>query len=94
MKNGSICSKHGDILSMAIDIQKLVLQCTEDGQNMERGLQEKNKEIRDLEKQLSESENALSEALYQIDSLKESLKVAELAEESLKEMVSKWENEE
>lgn len=84
MKNGTICSKHEDIKDYVDKIIDLVEKCLEDGQNMEKGLEEKKERIseleeenEDLKKELSRYETTINDLNEHIAELKTKIKEQE-----------------
>lgn len=82
-KNGTICSKHEEILSLVSRIEDLADKCLEDGQNMERGLDEKRERIKELEKENQSLQDDLDRANREIEDLRDQVKGLELEIKSL-----------
>lgn len=77
LKNGTICSKHEDIKTLADRILDLVDKCLEDGQNMESGLDEKKKRIEELEEENEDFKKDIAKYEQDTDELKAYIKELE-----------------
>jgi hypothetical protein len=74
MRNGTICSKHELIEDAAETIKRLVQQCLEDGQNMEKGLDRKRDRIEELESELNVVSKERDSLLEELEDAKSKIK--------------------